>query len=155
MQNKKVDFIYDFIFKILRINCIIKEVDTMRIEEHYENFISQPDVERDMELYCSILENRSDDWLQFYYGLMNEVCKDRGLFVTPDEQLKEYGQIRDLIENEISEHGKKCLITVLFDALMVEKIKTYSLNFDAPAILSDELHEEYLRQSVYDEGDNI
>ena len=43
-------------------------------------------------------------------------------------------------------------ITVLFDALMVEKIKTFSLNYDAPAILLDELHEEYLRQNVYDEG---
>ena len=39
---------------------------------------------------------------------------------------------------------------------MVEKIKTYSLNYDAPAILSDELHDEYLRQNVYDdESDNL
>lgn len=40
---------------------------------------------------------------------------------------------------------------VLFDALMVEKIKTYSLHFDAPAILADELHEMYLKESVYDD----
>ena len=49
-------------------------------------------------------------------------------------------------------------ITALFDALMVEKIKTYSLSFDAPAILADEIHEEYLRECVYDdeqEGGNL
>ena len=151
MQNKKVDFIYDFIFKILRINCIIKEVDTMRIEEHYENFISRPDVERDIELYCSILEHRSDNWQAFYYGLLNEVTKDRGLFVTPDEQLKEYGQIRDAIEEAPDEYTKKCFITVLFDALIVEKIKSYSLHYDAPAILNEELHELYLKDNVYDD----
>ena len=125
----------------------------MRIEEHYENFMSQPDVEQYVDLYCSILENRSDDWQQFYYGLLNEVTKDRALFVTPEEQLKEYGRIRDLAEETTAEQEKKTFITVLFDALMVEKIKTYSLNFDAPAILSEELHEEYLRQNVYDEGE--
>ena len=27
------------------------------IEEHYENFMSQPDVEKYVELYCSIFEN--------------------------------------------------------------------------------------------------
>lgn len=41
-----------------------------------------------------------------------------------DEQLKEYGEIRDLIDNENDDYSKKCLITVLFDALMVEKINT-------------------------------
>ena len=127
----------------------------MRIEEHYEKFMSQPDVEQYVDLYCSILENRSDDWQQFYYGLLNEVTKDRALFATPEEQLKEYGQMRDAVEEATDEHTKKSFITALFDALMVEKIKIYSLNYDAPAILSDELHEEYLRQSVYDEGDNI
>lgn len=75
------------------------------------------------------------------------------MFVTPEEQLKEYGQMRDVVEEATDEHIKKCFITVLFDAQMVEKIKTYSLNYDAPAILSDELHEEYLRQNVYDEGE--
>ena len=128
----------------------------MRIEEHYENFMSQPDVEQYVDLYCSILENRSDDWQQFYYGLLNEVTKDRALFVTPEEQLKEYGRIRDLSEETTDEQEKKTFITVLFDGLMVEKIKTYSLNYDAPAILSDELHEEYLRQNVYDdESDSL
>ena len=125
----------------------------MRIEEHYENFMSQPEVENYVDLYCSILENRSDNWQAFYYGLLNEVTKDRALFVTPEEQLKEYGRIRDLAEETTAEQEKKTFITVLFDALMVEKIKTYSLNFDAPAILSEELHEEYLRQNVYDEGE--
>lgn len=125
----------------------------MRVEEHYENFMSQPDVEQYVDLYCSILENRSDDWQQFYYGLLNEVTKDRALFVTPEEQLKEYGRIRDLADETTDEQEKKTFITVLFDALMVEKIKTYSLNYDAPAILSDELHEEYLRQNVYDDGE--
>ena len=117
----------------------------MTIQEHYENFMSQPDVEQYVDLYCSILENRSDDWQQFYYGLLNEVTKDRALFVTPEEQLKEYGRIRDLAEETTDEQEKKTFITVLFDALMVEKIKTYSLNYDAPAILSDELHDEYLK----------
>ena len=63
----------------------------MTIQEHYENFMSQPDVEQYVELYCLILENMSDDQQDFYYGLLNEVTKDRALF----------------------------------DALMVEKIKTY------------------------------
>lgn len=125
----------------------------MRIEEHYENFMSQPDVEQYVELYCSILENRSDNWQAFYYGLLNEVAKDRALFVTPEEQLKEYGQMRDAVEESTDEHTKKCFITALFDALMVEKIKTYSLNYDAPAILSDELHEFYLKENVYDDGE--
>ena len=122
----------------------------MRIEEHYENFMSQPDVEHYVELYCSILENRSDDWQAFYYGLLNEVTKDRALFVIPDERLKEYGQMRDVVVEATDEYTKKCFITALFDALMVEKIKTYSLNYNAPAILSDELHGEYLRQNVYE-----
>ena len=122
----------------------------MRIEKHYENFMSQPDVEQYVDLYCSILENRSDNWQPLYYGLLNEVTKDRALFVTPEEQLKEYGRIRDLAEETADEQEKKTFITVLFDALMVEKIKTYSLNYDAPAILSNELHDEYLRQNVYD-----
>ena len=125
----------------------------MTIHEHYENFMSQPEIEEYADLYCSILENKSDDWLRLYYGLLNEIAKDRKLFVTPAEQAKEYGQIRDLIEEELTEEGKKCLITVLFDALMVEKIKSYSLNFDAPAILSADLHDEYLRESVYDDGE--
>ena len=57
-----------------------------------------------------------------------------------------------------NDHNRNLLITVLFDALMVEKIKTYSLSFDAPAILADEIHEEYLRECVYDdeqEGGNL
>lgn len=123
----------------------------MRIQDHYENFISQPDVEQYVDLYCSILENRSDNWQPFYYGLLNEVTKDRALFVIPEEQLKEYGQMRDAVEEATDEYTQKCFITALFDALMVERIKTYSLNYDAPAILSDELHEEYLRQNVYDD----
>ena len=122
----------------------------MRIEEHYENFMSQPEVENYVELYCSILENRSDNWQPLYYGLLNEVTKDRALFVTPEEQLKEYGRIRDLAEETTDKQEKKTFITVLFDALMVEKIRTYSMNYDAPAILYDELHDEYLRQHVYD-----
>jgi hypothetical protein len=31
---------------------------------------------------------------------------------------------------------------------MVEKIKNYSLNFDAPAILADDLHKEYLKENA-------
>ena len=61
----------------------------MTIHDHYENFMSQPDVEQYVELYCSILENRSDDWQPFYYGLLNEVTKDRALFVTPEENKME------------------------------------------------------------------
>lgn len=125
----------------------------MTIHEHYENFMSQPNIESYVELYCSILENRTDDWQKFYYALLNEIGQDRGLFVTPEEQLKEYGQIRNLIEKEPTDYGKKCLITVLFDVLMVEKIKSYSLNFDAPAILADDLYKEYLKESVYDDED--
>lgn len=34
----------------------------MTIHDHYENFMSQPDVEQYVDLYCLILENRSDDW---------------------------------------------------------------------------------------------
>ena len=127
----------------------------MRIEEHYENFMSQPEVENYVELYCSILENRSDNWQAFYYGLLNEVTKDRALFVTPEEQLKEYGRIRDLADETTDEQEKKTFITVLFDALMVEKIKTYSLHFDTPAILADDLHEMYLKESVYDDEDEF
>ena len=123
----------------------------MTIEEHYENFMSQPDVEEYAELYCSILENRTDNWQEFYYGLINEISKDRALFVTSEEQLKEYGMLRGAIENATIDFEKKCFITALFDALMVEKIKTYSLDFDAPAILADALYDEYLKQSVYDE----
>lgn len=73
--------------------------------------------------------------------------------IESDRASKGIGQIRDLIEDEPTEDGKKCLITVLFDALMVEKIKSYSLNFDALAILSADLHDEYLRESVYDDGE--
>lgn len=122
----------------------------MTIYEHYENFMSQPSVEKYADLYCSILENRSDDWQDIYYELIREVGQDRALFVNDDHLLKEYGQMRDAVETATDEHTKKCFITALFDALMVEKIKTYSLNFDAPAILSDELHDYYLQESVYD-----
>lgn len=122
----------------------------MRIQEHYENFMSQPEIEAYVEIYCLILENKSNNWQKFYYGLINEVSKDREPFVAQDEQLKEYGQLRDLIDNEIDDYSKKCLITVLFDALMVEKIKTYSLGFDVPAILEDKLHTEYLKQNLYE-----
>ncbi len=125
----------------------------MTIYEHYENFMSQLEIEEYTDLYCSILEDKSDEWLRLYYGLLNEIAKDRKLFVTPVGQAKEYGQIRDLIVDESTDYGKKCLITILFDALMVEKIKSYSLNFDAPTILSADLHDEYLRESVYDDGE--
>lgn len=113
--------------------------------------MSQPDVEKYVELYCSILENKTDEWQAIYYELLNEVTKDRALFATPYEQLKEYGQMRDIAETAPDGHTKKCFITALFDALMVEKIKTYSLCYVAPAILSDELQEEYLKQNVYDD----
>ena len=36
---------------------------------------------------------------------------------------------------------------------MVEKIKTYSFSFDAPAILADELHDMYLKETMYDNGE--
>ena len=57
----------------------------MTIKEHLENFMSQPDVDKYVELYSSILENKSDGWQPIYYGLLNEVTKDRALFVTPEE----------------------------------------------------------------------
>lgn len=119
-----------------------------RIEEHYDCFMSQPDVERHVELYCCILENKSNDWRQLYYGLMNEISKDRRMFVTPNEQLKEYGEIRDLIENETDNYSKKCLITALFDALMLEKIKTYSLKYTDSLMLNQKLHKYYLIENA-------
>ena len=127
----------------------------MTIKEHLENFMSQPDVDKYVRLYEDILEGNSSEWLEIYYALVREISQDRKLFVTADEQLKEYGQIRDAIENETSDYERSLLITALFDALIIEKIKTYSLNFDAPAILADDIHEEYLKEYVYDEGDNI
>lgn len=135
--------------------CYNKRGKTMRIEEHFENFMTQPDVEKYIDLYEAIVENRSDDWLQIYYALINEIGQDRGLFTNDDRLLKEYGQMRELAETVPDEHTKKCFITALFDALMVEKIKTYSLHFDAPAILADELHEMYLKESVYDDEDEF
>ena len=125
----------------------------MTIKEHLENFISQPDVDKYVRLYEDILEGNSSEWLEIYYALVREISQDRKLFVTADEQLKEYGGIRDTIEELDNEHDRNLLITALFDALMVEKIKTYSLSYDAPAILSDEIHEEYLREYVYEDGD--
>ena len=122
----------------------------MTVKEHLENFMSQPDVEKYVELYENIIEGKSDKWLEIYYAVAREVGQDRKLFVTADEQLKEYGQIRDDIENETSDYERNLLITALFDALIIEKIKTYSLNFDAPAILADDIHEEYLKEYVYD-----
>ena len=59
--------------------------------------------------------------------------------------------MRELAETAPDEYTKKCFITALFDALMYEKIKTYSLHFDAPVILADALHDEYLKESVYDD----
>lgn len=123
----------------------------MTIKEHLENFISQPDVDKYVRLYEDILEGNSSEWLEIYYALVREISQDRKLFATADEQLKEYGGIRDTIEELDNEHDRNLLITALFDALMVEKIKTYSLSYDAPAILSDEIHEEYLREYVYDD----
>ena len=56
---------------------------------------------------------------------------------------------------DIDDHTKKWFVMVLFDAQMVKKIKNYSLHFDAPAILADELYEMYLKDSVYDDEDEI
>lgn len=64
----------------------------MTIHEHYENFMSQPEIEEYSDLYCSILEDKSDKWLRHYYGLLNEIAKVRKLFVTPAEQVKELGK---------------------------------------------------------------
>ena len=123
----------------------------MRIQEHYDNFMRQPEIEEYVEIYCLVLENKADNWQKLYYGLMNEVSKDRGPFVVQDEQLKAYGQIRDLIDNENDDYSKKCLITALFDALMAEKIKTYSLKFDAPLIFKEKLHKIYLKEKICEE----
>ena len=125
----------------------------MTIKEHLENFISQPDVARCVDLYENILLGKSNDWIEIYYALVREISQDRKLFVTANEQLKEYGGIRDTIEELDNDHDRNLLITALFDALMVEKIKTYSLSYDAPAILADEIHEEYLREYVYENED--
>lgn len=57
----------------------------MTIKEHLENFMSQPDVDKYVELYSYILEYKSDGWQPIYYVLLNEVTKDRALFVTPEE----------------------------------------------------------------------
>lgn len=64
----------------------------MTIHEHYENFMRQPEIEEYSDLYCSILEDKSVKWLRHYYGLLNEIAKDRKLFVTPAEQVKELGK---------------------------------------------------------------
>lgn len=56
----------------------------MTIQEHYENFMSQPEIEEYTELYRSIIETGIGDWNKFYYGIMHELCKDRKLFVTPN-----------------------------------------------------------------------
>ena len=125
----------------------------MTIEQHFENFMSQPEIEQFIDLYENILQGQSNEWIKFYYALVREVTKDRGLFVNNEEQLKEYGKLRDSIETEPDDFGRNCLITALFDALMVEKIKTYSLSFDAPAILADELHDMYLKETMYDSGE--
>ena len=125
----------------------------MTIKEYLENFMSQLNVVRCVDLYENILLGKSNDWIEIYYALVREISQDRKLFVTADEQLKEYGGIRDTIEELDNDHDRNLLITALFDALMVEKLNTYSLNFDAPAILSDEIHEEYLREYVYDDGE--
>ena len=125
----------------------------MTIKEHLENFMSQPDVVRCVDLYENILLGKSNEWIEIYYALVREISQDRKLFVTADEQLKEYGGIRDTIEELDNDHDRNLLITALFDALMVEKIKTYSLSYDAPAILADEIHEEYLREYVYENED--
>lgn len=123
------------------------------IKEQLDNFMSQPEVERYADLYDDILEGTSDEWLQIYYALMREISQDRKLFVTADEQVKEYGGIRETIEMLDNELDRNLIIMVLFDALMVEKVKTYSLNYNAPAILANEIHEEYLREYVYDAED--
>ena len=34
----------------------------MRIQEHYENFMSQPEIEAYVEIYDLILENKADNW---------------------------------------------------------------------------------------------
>lgn len=115
--------------------------------------MSQPDVVRCVDLYENILLGKSNERIEIYYALVREISQDRKLFVTADEQLKEYGGIRDTIEELDNDHERKILITALFDALMVEKIKTYSLGYDAPAILADEMHEVYLREYVYDDGE--
>lgn len=52
------------------------------------------------------------------------------------------------MEKETTGYGKKCLITVLFDVLMIEKIKSFSLSFDAPIILANDLHKEYLNENT-------
>ena len=123
----------------------------MTIKEYLENFMSQLNVVRCVDLYENILLGKSNDWIEIYYALVREISQDRKLFVTADEQLKEYGGIRDTIEELDNDHDRNLLITALFDALMVEKIKTYSLSYDASAILSDEIHEEYLREYVYED----
>lgn len=39
----------------------------MGIQEHYENFMSQPEIEAYVEIYCLILENKVDNWQKLYY----------------------------------------------------------------------------------------
>ena len=120
----------------------------MTIKEHLENFMSQPDVVRCVDLYEKILLGKSTEWIEIYYALVREISQDRKLFVTADEQLKEYGGIRDTIEELDNDHERNLLITALFDALMVEKIKTYSLSYDALAVFSAELYDKYLKTSA-------
>lgn len=48
-------------------------------------------------------------------------------------------------------HTRKCMATALLDGLIVEKIKTYAMRFDAPIILADAMHDEYLKYIEDDE----
>ena len=114
----------------------------MTAKEHLENFMSDPVIEELEDDYEDAITTGGDRWRNIFDALVLEISKDRKLFVTPDNMVAEYGKMRDYIEKNVD---RNLFITVLFDALMVEKIKTYSLQFDAPAILSDEIHDEYLK----------
>lgn len=117
----------------------------MNIDEHLERFMFQPQIYGYVDLYEKIINGESDNWQPLFYALINEITKDRKIFVTPDEQIKEYGLIRDAAEKANDIYERNLFVSAIFDALMVESIKTYALSFDAPAILSDEIHDEYLK----------
>ena len=117
----------------------------MKVSEHLDRFMEQPQIYEYVDIYEKVLNGENDNWQSLFYSLINEITKDRKIFFTPDEQIREYGMIRDAIEESDDIHERNCLISVIFDALIIESIRTYSLSYDAPAILADEIHNEYLK----------
>lgn len=118
----------------------------MTPREHLENFMDNSEFHHLEDIYEDIVVNNDFSYVnEIYDALIEEINKDRPLFVCPKEQRKEFEEIRDTVFNMKEDlHTRGCMATALFDALVIEKIKTYAMSFDAPAILADSMHDEYL-----------